>query len=110
MNYVSEPIMIPKKFPELNSDNHNLSCFNNFSYKTPEYSTPPIKKDKFFENNIEKSLYSNNRNDPNNPYEPSPTDVSLFQKIYMDLYANISLAENWTNRLKHTTSISDSKN
>ena len=94
INYVSEPIMIPKKIPKLNSQYPDLSNFDNFSYKTPEYSTPPIKRDKFFENNIEKSLYSNNRNDPNNPYEPSPTDLSLFQKIYMNLYANISLAEN----------------
>jgi len=101
MNNVSQPILIPKKnISELDNQNHNLSSYNDFSYKTPEYNTPPIKKERFFENNFSKCIYSNNRNGPNNPYEPSPPDVSLFQKIYMDLYANISLIDQWNSRIK----------
>tara|TARA_B100000497_G_C7574315_1_gene345953 strand:+ start:552 stop:902 length:351 start_codon:yes stop_codon:yes gene_type:complete len=106
MNYKSDPISIPpKKILDLENRQYlnNSYSYCNFECKTPEYGTPAKNVENFFErkennSNIPRPLYSNNITDPN-PYEPSPTNnyKYLFQKIYMDLYANISLSRSLKN-------------
>lgn len=108
MNYKSDPISIPqKKILDLEKRQYLNNSYSNFECKTPEYGTPAKNIENFFErkennSNIPRPLYSNNITDPN-PYEPSPTNnyKYLFQKIYMDLYANISLSRSWNNNLKN---------
>tara|TARA_B100001094_G_scaffold328408_1_gene388769 strand:+ start:1009 stop:1371 length:363 start_codon:yes stop_codon:yes gene_type:complete len=117
MNYKSDPIFIPQKkktILDLEDKQYLNYSYSNFDCKTPEYGTPSKNIENFFErketnSNMSVPLYSNNITDPN-PYEPSPTNnyKFLFQKIYMDLYANISLSTSWNKSLKN--SIMESKN
>ena len=95
----SNPIPIPIKKEKFVSNNFNTQSydFKHFSYKTPDYNTPPInnlnniKKEGL--NNVEKNVYSNNRNGPNKPFGQSPPNNKPFLKnLYMDMYANMYLS------------------
>ena len=71
--------------------NHHIPCssyeYKKYDYVWPKYSnTPPIK------NSITSHFrYSNNGGAPDDPKDKTPPNKKLFQKIYMDMFANIYL-------------------
>ena len=89
----SKPILINyKKGCQKPTLNNNIECssyeYNKYYHVCPKYNSPspPIK------HSITSHFrYSNNGGAPDDPKDKTPPNKKLFQKIYMDMFANIYL-------------------